>query len=125
MKILSVENALALHALLSAETGGDPGLRDIALLEAALAAPLASFGGEDLYKTAEEKAARLAHSLIANHPFVDGNKRIGMLALFVFLEANGIALRPTNAELARVGIAVASGAMKCADLLDWILENKN
>lgn len=121
---ITVEKALALHKLLSDETGGDPGLRDIALLEAALAAPFASFGGEDLYKTLEEKAARLAHSLIGNHPFVDGNKRIGMFLLLVFLEANGRPLRPTNEEVARVGFAVAGGEMKYPELLAWIFDTE-
>lgn len=73
---------------------------------------------------AKKKGARLGFALISNHAFVDGNKRIGMYVLLTFLETNGIKLRPTNAEVARVGFAVASGEMKYDELLDWILENE-
>ena len=72
----------------------------------------------------EEKGARLGFSLISNHAFVDGNKRIGMYVMLVFLEVNGVKIRPTNAEVARVGLAVASGEMKYNELLEWIIENE-
>ena len=121
---ISQEKALLLHNLITEQTGGDPGVRDIALLESALESAYATFDGQELYPTAEEKGARIGFSLIANHAFVDGNKRIGMYVMFVFLEVNGIKLRPTNAELARVGLAVAAGEMKYKDLLDWIETNK-
>ncbi|MBE6854007.1 MAG: type II toxin-antitoxin system death-on-curing family toxin, partial [Ruminococcus sp.] len=78
----------------------------------------------ELYPTKEEKGARLGYSLISNHAFVDGNKRIGMYVLLTFLETNGIKLRPTNDEVARVGLAVAADEMKYEDLLDWIIENE-
>jgi death-on-curing family protein len=74
--------------------------------------------------TKEEKGARLGFALISNHAFVNGNKRIGMYVLLTFLETNGIKLRPTNAEVARVGLAVAAGEMKYQELLDWILDNE-
>ena len=121
---LSKEKVLLLHQLIAEETGGSVGVRDVGLLESALNGAYATFGGEELYKTKEEKAASLGFSLISNHAFVDGNKRIGMYVLLTFLETNGIKLRPTNAEVARVGLAVASGEMKYQELLDWILENE-
>ena len=124
MKRLHLEKVLVLHELLTRETGGDPSVRDLSLLESALESAFATYGGEELYPTVEEKGARLCHSLIANHAFVDGNKRIGILVLLVFLEINGIRLRPTNEELARVGLAVAAGEMKYDALLEWILENE-
>ena len=96
----------------------------MALLESALESAFATFGGVDLYPTVEEKGARLGFSLIANHAFVDGNKRIGMLIMFTFLEVNGVTLRPTNEEFYRVGIAVASGKMNYEDLLGWVLKHK-
>ena len=120
----SQDKVLLLHQLITEETGGDPNVRDIALLDSALESAFATFGGQELYPTKEEKGARLGFALISNHAFVDGNKRIGMYVLLTFLETNGIKIRPTNEEVARVGIAVAAGEMKYQDLLDWILENE-
>ena len=113
-----------LHKLITEETGGDPNVRDIALLNSALESAFATFDGKELYSTKQEKGARLGFALISNHAFVDGNKRIGMYVLLTFLETNGIKLRPTNSEVARVGLAVAAGEMKYHELLDWILENE-
>lgn len=118
------EKVLSLHTWISKETGGDPSLRDPALLDSALESAFATFDGCELYPTVEEKAARLCCSLISNHAFTDGNKRIGLLVLFVFLEVNGVRLRPSNEELIRVGLALAAGEMKYQELLDWILWNK-
>ena len=120
----SKEKVLLLHQLIAEETGGSIGVRDEGLLESALEAAFSSFGGQELYPTKEEKGARLGYALISNHAFVDGNKRIGMYVLLTFLETNGIKIRPTNEEVARVGIAVASGEMKYPELLDWIIEQK-
>ena len=120
----SQEKVLLLHQLLIAETGGADNVRDFALLDSALQGAFATFGGQELYPTKEEKGARLGFSLISNHAFVDGNKRIGMYVLLTFLETNGIKIHPTVEDVARVGLAVASGEMKYADLLDWILENE-
>ena len=79
---------------------------------------------KELYPTQQEKGARIGLALISNHAFVDGNKRIGMYLLLTFLETNGIKLRPTNAEVARVGLAVPAGTMKYQELSDCILENE-
>ena len=121
---LSKEKVMLLHTLITAETGGDPNIRDIALLESALESAYATFDGVELYPTLQEKGARIGFSLISNHAFVDGNKRIGIFVMLVFLEVNGLKLRPTNDELARVGLAVAAGEMKYKDLLDWIISNQ-
>ena len=121
---ISEEKVLLLHKLITEETGGDPNIRDLALLDSALESAFQTFDGQELYPTKEEKGARIGYSLISNHAFVDGNKRIGMYVLLTFLEVNGIKLRPTNAEVARVGLAVAAGEMKYEELLDWILENE-
>ena len=94
------------------------------MLDSALESAFQTFDGQELYPTKEEKGARLGYSLISNHAFVDGNKRIGMYVLLTFLETNGIKLRPTNAEVARVGLAIAAGKMKYEELLEWILENE-
>ena len=120
----SKEKVLLLHRLVTEETGGDPNIRDTALLDSALESAFQTFNGKELYPTKEEKAARLGCSLISNHAFVDGNKRIGMYILLTFLETNGIRIRPTNDDVARVGLAVASGKMEYGDLLKWIIENE-
>lgn len=120
----SREKVLLLHKLITEETGGDPSVRDIALLESVLESAFATFDGVELYPTKQEKGARIGYSLISNHAFVDGNKRIGMYVLLTFLETNGIKIRPANEEVARVGLAVASGEMKYNDLLEWIIENE-
>ena len=121
---ISQEKVLALHEILTKKTGGDPNVRDIALLNSAIESAFATFDGQELYSTKEEKGARLGFSLISNHAFVDGNKRIGMLVMLVFLEVNGIKIRLSNDEIVRVGLAVASGKMKYKELLAWILENE-
>lgn len=124
MIIINEEVAISLHLEMAKVTGGDVGVRDAGLLDSALNSPYQSFGGEDLYKTVEEKAARLGFSLIANHPFVDGNKRIGIYIMLVFLEVNGVELDPSDDEVIRVALAVASSEMSYDELLGWILENK-
>ena len=120
----SREKVLLLHKLIAEETGGDANVRDIALLESALESAFQTFDGKELYPTKEEKAARIAYALIANHAFVDGNKRIGRYVLLTFLEVNGIRIYPSVDEVVSVGLAVASGEMKYEQLLQWIFENE-
>lgn len=120
----SQEKVLLLHKLITEETGGDPNIRDLALLDSALESAFQTFNGQELYPTKEEKGARIGYALISNHAFVDGNKRIGMYVLLTFLEVNGIRIYPSEEEVVRVGLAVASGTMKYEELLEWILENK-
>lgn len=121
----SQEKVLLLHQLITEETGGDPEVRDLALLDSALESAFQTFDGVELYPTKYEKAARIGFSLISNHAFVDGNKRIGMYVLLTFLEVNGIRINPTNDEVARVGLAIASGSMTYDDLLQWIQDNES
>ena len=121
---LSQEKVLLLHELITRETGGDPNIRDTALLNSALESAFQTFGGQELYPTKEEKGARIGFALIANHAFVDGNKRIGMFILLTFLEVNGVKIRPTVDDVIRVGLGVASGEMQYEDLLEWIRGNK-
>ena len=113
----SQEKVLLLHQLITQETGGDPGLRDFGLLDSALEGAYATFDGADLYPTKEEKAARLGYALISNHAFVDGNKRIGMYIMLTFLEVNGLRARPSNEDVIRVGLGVASGEIQYEELL--------
>lgn len=116
------DKVLLLHRLIAEETGGSIGVRDSGLLESALNNAYATFGGEFLYKTKEEKAASLGYSLISNHAFVDGNKRIGVYVMLTFLEAEGVKMNCTNPDVVKLGLAVASGEMKYDDILEWILK---
>ncbi|MBE6529927.1 MAG: type II toxin-antitoxin system death-on-curing family toxin [Ruminococcaceae bacterium] len=120
----SREKVLLLHQLIAAETGGDPNIRDLALLDSALNSAFQTFDGKELYPSKQEKAARIGFSLISNRAFVDGNKRVGMYVLLTFLETNGIRLELTNEEIARVGLAVAHGSMRYEDLLAWICKHE-
>ncbi|MBP5292950.1 MAG: type II toxin-antitoxin system death-on-curing family toxin, partial [Clostridia bacterium] len=83
-----------------------------------------TFDGKELYPTKQEKAARIGYSLISNHAFVDGNKRIGMYVLLTFLEINGIRMELTDSEITRVGLALADGSMQYEDLLSWIRDHE-
>ncbi len=118
------EKVLLLHKLITDETGGDSGVRDLQLLDSALESIYQTFDGKELYPTKEEKGARLGYALISNHAFVDGNKRIGMYVMLTFLETNGIKISTTSEEIARVGLAVAAGNMGYEELINWILENE-
>ena len=120
----SQEKVLLLHQLITQETGGDNGVRDFGLLDSALESVFATFDGQELYPTKEEKGARLGYTLISNHAFVDGNKRIGMYVMIAFLQVNGIHLHPTNEEVIRVGLSVAAGTMKYDELLEWVRQNR-
>ncbi len=121
----SQEKVLLLHQLITEETGGDNGVRDYGLLDSALESVYQTFDGQELYPTKQEKGARLGYTLISNHAFVDGNKRIGMYVMLAFLQVNGIHIHPTNEEVARVGIAVAAGEMEYEELLEWVRTNSD
>lgn len=118
------EKVLLLHQLLIEETGGEPSLRDINLFDSSIKSVYQTFDGKELYKTKEEKAARLGYSLISNHAFVDGNKRIGVYVMLTFLEANGINVNFTNQEIVDIGIKIAKSEMTYEELLDSINKHK-
>ena len=122
MIVFSKEKVLLLHQLISQQTGGAVGVRDADLLESAL--NNAYIDGKELYKTKEEKAASLGFSLISNHSFVDGNKRIGMYVMLTFLEVNGVKINASNEEVVKIGLGIASGKIKYDDLLEWIKKHK-
>lgn len=123
MKRLSIQHIIMLHDVLLKETGGASGLKDEGLLESAANAPFATFGGNDLYPTIQQKGARLGFGLIKNHAFVDGNKRVGILVMLTFLEINGIDLTCTDDELIAVGLDLAAGSMTEDQLLSWIIKH--
>lgn len=120
----SKDKVLLLHKLIAQETGGSVGVRDEGLLESALEAAFSGFGDKEFYPTKEEKGARLGYNLISNHAFVDGNKRIGMYVMLTFLEVNGIHMDCTNDDVAKTGLAVASGEMDYDALLQWVNDHR-
>ena len=120
MKKLKLDQIIKLHEMLLKETGGSPGLRDVSLLESAINSPFQTFDKVSLYPTLERKAARLGYGIVKNHPFLDGNKRIGLLAMLTFLEINGIELQYTDEELIKIGLALADGTFSEKQLLTWI-----
>ena len=119
---LSVGTVMEMHNLVAKKTGGSPELRDRGLLESALATPFQSFGGVEFYPTSIEKGAMLGYSLISNHAFVDGNKRIGMLAMLTFLKLNGTTRSTSSDDLIQIGLGVAAGEIGYEELLNWIKE---
>ena len=120
MRYLTLEHLLDLHRLVIAQSGGASELRDINALESAVAQPQMTFEGVDLYPSLAAKAASLAHSLIQNHPFVDGNKRVGHAAMEVFLILNGYEIAATVQEQERYFLSVASGQVTRSELTEWI-----
>lgn len=124
MKTLSKRQVLLLHSALIEAFGGSDGVRDEGLLESALATPFQTFDGEPVYPSVQSKAAQLGFGLIRNHPFVDGNKRIGAHVMLVFLELNGIELHYNQQELIDIILSVASGETDRQGLLQWILEHE-
>ncbi len=113
-----------LYKLMVEATGGSFGIRDENLLNSALEGIFQTFDGKELYPTKEEKGAMLGYSLISNHAFVDGNKRIGVYVMLTFLEVNGIRIECTDNELIDLGLGVASGKIDYEELLDWILSHE-
>ncbi len=120
MTKFSKEQVLLLHQYIALETGGSIGLRDEGLLESALEGAYATFDGRELYPSKEEKAARIGASLVANHAFLDGNKRIGMYVMLTFLEVNGIRIECTDEDIVKAGLSLAEGKMNYEGLLAWI-----
>ena len=120
----SREKVKLLHQLMAEATGGSVGVRDEGLLDSAIEGAFATFDGVELYPSKEEKAAKLGYSLISNHAFVDGNKRIGVYVMLSFLELNGIHIAAADEDVVSLGLGVADGSMEQKDILDWIHKHK-
>lgn len=120
MKYLTLSEVLELHRLAIEYFGGANGLRDQGGLESALAQPTMTFSGQDLYPTVVEKAAALCFSLVMNHPFVDGNKRVGHFAMETFLVLNGHEIHADVDEQEQVILRIAAGEMKQSEFTKWI-----
>jgi len=122
MITLSKEQVKGLHKKLLDSTGGLDGIRDENMLDSALAAPFQTFDSVELYTSTAAKIARMAYSLVCNHPFIDGNKRIGTYVMLVLLEVNHIDADFTDDDVIHIGLDLAKGQMDDKQLLDMILE---
>lgn len=118
---MTKEQILLLHTQLIEATGGSDGIRDANLLESALESPLQSYSGEELYPSIQAKAARLCYGLVKNHAMIDGNKRIGVHAMLVFLTLNGYEVEYTQKELSDLILDVAANRKQYEDILQWLL----
>ena len=120
MIILTTSEIVELHVKITAATGGSSGIRDIGLLESAVLGCYQTFGGDDLYPTVIEKAARMAYAICKNHPFIDGNKRAAVVSMLVILRMNDISLSYTQQELVSLGFGIAEGNICYEDIIAWI-----
>jgi death-on-curing protein len=123
MKRLSLETIVAMHGELITQTGGLDGVRDAKMLDASVNSPFHTFDGQYLYPSIQAMAAHLAFSLIKNHPFLDGNKRIGILTMLAFLDMNGLPVTCTNDELVSIGLGLAESTVDEADVIEWIISH--
>ena len=120
MRYLTVDEVVELHELVVARSGGGSGVREIGGIESAVAQPQMTFGGADLYPSIAEKAAAVAFSLVMNHPFVDGNKRIGHAAMETFWMLNGYHVEAGVDDQEQLFLNVAAGLVKQSELVEWL-----
>jgi death-on-curing protein len=123
MKYLTPEQVLFIHSRVIAETGGIHGVRDLGLLESAVARPQATFDGKELYADVFIKAAALMDSLVNNHPFADGNKRTGVMSAGLFLLINGYKLKTSSAGMEDITLRVATKKVTLEKLAQWMKKN--
>jgi death-on-curing protein len=123
IRYLTLEEVLEIHRLVLEQSGGLGGVRDLGALDSALAQPQMAFGGQDLYAGLADKAAALGFSLVCNHPFVDGNKRVGHAAMETFLVLNGWELSAGVDDQEQVVLQLAAGTMKREEFTAWVLSH--
>lgn len=123
MKYLSPQKVLYIHDQAVKRFGGSHGIRDIGLLESAVARPQASFDGQDLYETIFEKATALMHSLLKNHPFVDGNKRTALASAGLFFAINGYHLENAHEEELEFARKVENESLSLEHIAEWFREH--
>ncbi|MEQ1554455.1 MAG: type II toxin-antitoxin system death-on-curing family toxin [Ferruginibacter sp.] len=121
--MILINDILKLHEASIDDFGGAKGVRDLGHLESAIARPFQTFGGENLYKTAYEMAAALGESLIINHPFMDGNKRTGLLGILSLLFENNLLLKATEEETYDLTIKISTGEIKFEEIVIWLKNN--
>ena|SRR5919198_1244881 len=121
--MISLDEVLVFHENSIRDYGGSLGVRDMNLLESAIARPFQTFGGTELYPTVFEKAAALIESIVKNHPFIDGNKRTGFLAAFAFLMRNNLELNADNSAAYDFVINIASSQISFEEIVEWLKQN--
>ena len=124
MIFFEYEQVVKLHSSLIAKTGGMDGIRDQNLLDSALKSPFQTFGGNELYPDIFDKASQLCYSLVENHPFADGNKRIGVHLALLFLRLNNVTIEYSQIELIDFGLSIASGKMNKDEIKLWLLNHR-
>ena len=120
--MISIDDALEIHSVLIEKFGGTKGLRERNLLESALVRPYQTFDGKELYSTAVEKAAAIIESVINNHPFLDGNKRFGYVAMRLTLMAFGHDIKSSENEKYEFVLSIAKGDFKYDEILEWLID---
>ena len=123
MRYVTLAEVVELHRRLLQATGGAPGIRDLGALESAVVQPKATFGSTDLYPTLVDKAAALCFALIQDHPFVDGNKRVGHAAMETFFILNGAEIDASVDDQERLILDLAAGRIDRAHLIDWLRQH--
>lgn len=120
MRYLTLVELMDLHERIVDQSGGSVGVRDLGMIESAMAQPQMSFGGTELYPTLAHKAAALCFSLVMNHPFVDGNKRTGHAAMEIFLVLNGFELDADVDDAESIILKLAAGELERSDFNAWV-----
>lgn len=120
MKNIELGDVLIFHRKLIEQTGGSDGIRDLGLVESALNRAFMTFEGEDLYKEIEDKVSAITYSLVNNHGFVDGNKRIGIAVMLLLLRLNDIKVKYSQSELISLGLGIADGSFEEKEIKQWI-----
>jgi death on curing protein len=121
--MINKSTVLRIHELSIIQYGGSDGIREEGLMESAIARPYQTFGGEDLYPSVIEKAAAIGESIIINHPFVDGNKRTGFLAMLAILEEKGLELTLSKEDVYNFVIKISTGQLKFEQIVEWLKNN--
>ena len=124
MKILKLDDVILFHRKIIKSTGGSDGIRDLSLIESSIYNAFQTFDGKDLYESDLKKIAVTAYSLIKNHGFVDGNKRIGVAVMLLLLRLNDIQINYSQDEIVALGIGTASGELKEEDIEQWIIRHQ-
>ncbi|WP_172200978.1 type II toxin-antitoxin system death-on-curing family toxin [Saccharibacillus qingshengii] len=124
MKLITIDQLLIYHQKIMKVTGGADGVRDQGLLESALGKAEQTFDGEELYPGLTRKVSVVTFSLIKNHGFVDGNKRIGVAVMLLLLRLNGYSIRYSQDELVQLGLGTAEGKLNENDIEEWIIRHR-
>ncbi|MBB6632613.1 type II toxin-antitoxin system death-on-curing family toxin [Cohnella thailandensis] len=124
MNTITISQLLIYHRKIIEATGGSDGVRDQGLLESALGKAEITFDGQELYPGLTRKISVITYSLIKNHGFVDGNKRIGVAVMLLLLRTNGIKIRFSQEELVQLGLRTAEGKLNEQDIEDWIVRHR-